>query len=82
MEFISFIRRNYYFPIRLNILFGNTSIFRHPIDNHKYYAAFYGMDDENKKTYPRISVAAKITKNNSLNDVLFAIAHELTHYYQ
>ena len=81
-DFIFFLRKKYYFPIRLNIVFCSEDSFKHHIDNHKYYAAFYGMDDENKKTYPRISVAAKITKNNSLNDVLFTIAHEITHYYQ
>ena len=40
------------------------------------------MDDEKRKVYPRISIAARVSKNNSLKDILFAIAHELTHYYQ
>ena len=52
LNFIFFIRRNYFFPIRLNIAFCNQEYFKHHIDNHKYYAAFYGMDDENRKTYP------------------------------
>ena len=82
VEFLLFIRKKYYFPIRLNIAFCNVDCFKHNIDNHKYYAAFYGMDDENRKTYPRISITAKITKSYCLNDVLFAIAHEITHYYQ
>ena len=82
LNFIFFIRRNYFFPIRLNITFCNQEYFKHHIDNHKYCAAFYGMDDEKKNTYPRMSVAAKITKSNPLDDVLFAIAHEFTHYYQ
>lgn len=81
-KFIVFLRKNFYFPIRLNILFSNTQFFRHHIDNHKYYGAFYSMDDEKRKVYPRISVASKVTKNNPLEDVLFILAHEITHYYQ
>ena len=82
MNFIFFVRKNYFFPIRLNIVFCNTTHFKHHLDNHKYYAAFYDMDDEKRKVYPRISIAARVSKNNSLKDILFAIAHELTHYYQ
>lgn len=81
-EFIKYLRRKYYFPIRLNITFSNSEYFNHILDNHKYYAAFYDMSDEKRKIYPIISVAAKITKNNSIDDVLFAIAHEITHYFQ
>ncbi len=76
------MRKNYYFPIRLNILFCDTRVFRHHIDNHPYYGAFYNMDDEKRKVYPKISIAARVAKNNSLEDVLFALAHEITHYYQ
>ena len=39
-------------------------------------------DDEKRKTYPRISIASKITESNSLEDVLCVLAHEITHYYQ
>ena len=81
-RFISFLRKNYYFPIRLNILFCDNRAFSHHIDNHIYYGAFYNMDDEKRKEYPKISIAARVTKNNSLEDVLFTLAHEITHYYQ
>lgn len=81
-KFINFLRKNYYFPIRLNILFCDTQVFRHHIDNHVYYGAFYSMDDEKRKIYPRISIASKVTKNNSLEDILFTLTHEITHYYQ
>lgn len=81
-SFIAFLRKYYYFPIRLNILFCNTEGFKHHIDNHTYYGAFYDMGDEKKRVYPRISIAANVTKNNSLQDVLFSLAHEITHYYQ
>ena len=81
-KFIRFLQRHYFFPIRLYILFCNTQVFRHHIDNHTYYGAFYSMDDEKRKTYPRISIASKITESNSLEDVLCVLAHEITHYYQ
>lgn len=81
-KFITFLRKGYYFPIRLNILFCDTQGFRHPNDNHMYYGAFYSMDDEKRRVYPRISIAAKVTKSNSLEDIFFSLAHEITHYYQ
>ena len=51
-RFITFLRKHYYFPIRLNILFCNTQGFKHHRDNHTYYGAFYSMDDENRKITP------------------------------
>ncbi len=81
-RFIVFLRKKYYFPIRLNILFCDTPFFTHHIDNHKYYGAFYSMDDEKRMIYPRISIAAKVTKTNSIDDVLFTLVHEITHYFQ
>ena len=81
-KFIIFLRKNYYFPIRLNILFCDTHSFKHYADNHTYFGAFYSADYQKRKVYPRISIAARVTKNNSLKDVLFTLAHEITHYYQ
>ena len=81
-KFITFLRKYYFFPIRLNVLFCNTQGFQHHIDNHIYYGAFYSMDDEKRRIYPRISIASKITESNSLEDVLCVLAHEITHYYQ
>ena len=81
-KFITFLRKHYFFPIRLNILFCNTQGFRHYIDNHIYYGAFYSMDDEKRRLYPKISIAAKITPSKSLEDILGTLAHEITHYYQ
>lgn len=81
-HFITFLRKYYYFPIRLNILFCNTKAFKHHIDHHTYYGAFYSMDNEKRMIYPRISIAAKVTDGNALYDILFSLAHEITHYYQ
>ena len=79
---ITFLRKHYFFPIRLNIIFCNTVAFRHHIDNHAYYGAFYSMDDQKRKMYPRISVASKTTAKNSLEDIFRVLSHEITHYYQ
>lgn len=81
-KFVAFLRKKYYFPIRLNVLFCDTEAFRHHIDNHTYYGAFYSMDDEKRKIYPRISIASKATEKNTLEDILYTLAHEITHYYQ
>ncbi len=81
-KFIAFLRKKYYFPIRLNVLFCDTEAFRHHIDNHTYYGAFYSMDDEKRKVYPRISIASKVTEKNTLENILYTLAHEITHYYQ
>lgn len=81
-SFVAFLRKLYYFPIRLNILFCNTQGFKNPLDNHTYYGAFYSMEDEKRKIYPRISIAANVSENNSLKDIFFTLAHEITHYYQ
>ncbi|MBE6580203.1 MAG: hypothetical protein E7650_01140 [Ruminococcaceae bacterium] len=80
-RFIKFIRANYYFPIRVNVTFDNKIHFINQTDGHKYYGVFYDGDAD-KKTYPQIYIAAKHTPKNSIEDILFNIAHELTHYYQ
>ena len=80
--FVAFLRKYYYFPIRVNILFCNTPTFKDPIDHHTYYGAFYSMDDEKRRIYPRISIAANVGNKLSLQDICFTLAHEITHYYQ
>ena len=81
-KFVQFLRKKYYFPIRLNITFCNTLGFKDCMDSHIYYGAFRDNEDEKRMVYPRISVAAKVSKNNTLEDIYFALAHEITHYYQ
>ena len=78
-KFISYIRKNYYFPIRLNVVFFDEAYFVNDIDGHKYYGVFYDGDDN---VYPKIHIAARLTERNPLEDILFSIAHEITHYYQ
>ncbi len=49
---------------------------------HRYHGAFYSMDDEKRRIYPRISIAANVGDKYSLQDIFFTLAHEITHYYQ
>ena len=81
VQFIKFIRSNYYFPIQVKIYFRDMPHFVNQADGHRYYGVFYDGDAD-KKTYPRIDIAGKQTQNNTIEDILFSIAHELTHYYQ
>ena len=81
-KFVQFLRKKYYFPIRLNITFCNTLGFKDLNDGHIYYGAFRDNEDEKRMVYPRISVAAKVSENNTLEDIYFTLAHEITHYYQ
>jgi hypothetical protein len=78
-KFISYVRKNYYFPIRLNVVFFDEAYFVNDIDGHKYYGVFYDGYDN---VYPKIHIAARLTERNPLEDILFSIAHEITHYYQ
>lgn len=75
-DFISFIRNRYYIPIRLNIYFSNRNYYIYKEDKHKFYAVFFG---ENNKEYPSIYIASK---GNVIDDIIFSLAHEITHYYQ
>ena len=80
-DFLSFLRKSYVFPIRLYVELKDKASFTDPSDGHKYYGIFFGGDPEQRQ-YPKIRVAAGIAEKNPLEDVLFALAHELTHYYQ
>lgn len=75
-DFISFVRKRYYIPIRINIYFSNRNYYIHKEDKHKFYAVFFGENDEK---YPSIYIASK---GNVIDDIIFALAHEITHYYQ
>ena len=80
-EFVKFIRRNYYFPIRLNVEFFDKTFFLHQADGHKFYGIFYD-GDSSKNIYPKICIASRLTERNLIEDVMFSVAHEITHYYQ
>lgn len=82
-KFVRYLRKKYYFPIRVNIKLCNVIKFKNLEDGHFYYGIFYdGENNIKRKIYPRMAVASKIDDSNLIEDVLFTLVHELTHYYQ
>lgn len=83
--FVSWLRKNYFFPIRCKIKIKGCSYFLADSENDKYsYGDFYY--DKDDKEYPEIWIAAGRNRRENLEKrkrrVLFMIAHELTHYFQ
>lgn len=83
-ELIAYLRKRYFFPVRINIAVTNHRGYASPEDGHKYYGIFYHNVDvcPKRKIYPRIAVAGAIWKHLTIEDVLFTLLHELTHYFQ
>ena len=85
-DLIVFLRRRYYFPVRCNINITNHTIYRSETDGHRYYGAFYDNEDlgEKRRFYPEIDVAGGIRSHTAtgIEEILFIILHELSHYYQ
>lgn len=81
---IRYLRKEYYFPVRCNILITDNKCYRSAVDGHRYYGIFYDNEDlyKNRNIYPQIAVAAQIYKHLTISDVMFTLLHELTHYYQ
>lgn len=87
-DFCRWLRRNYFFPIRCNIIIKNCSYFEGDKDiagDKDSYADFY-YDSGEKEDYPEIWIAAGRSKGENAEKrkkrLLFLIAHELTHYFQ
>lgn len=80
--FCNYLRRNYFFPIRVYLCFVGQRKFKDPIDGHLYYGIFYSNNNERHKRYPKIFIAAKTYDKDDRYNLLFTIAHELSHYYQ
>lgn len=87
-EFAQFLRRNYFFPIRINVYIKNAEHIQ-AMDGDLVYGTFWFVDDD-YTIEPHIRVAAgdypkrslAWDKDTALNVILFTIAHELTHYFQ
>ena len=83
--FLSWLRENYFFPIRCTIKLKHCPYFSREGENDKdSYGDFYY--DKNDKKYPEIWIAAgrirRETLENRKKRILFLISHELTHYFQ
>ncbi len=83
-ELISYLRKHYYFPVRCNISITNHQRYHSRTDGHIYYGVFYDNVDvcPKRKIYPQIFIAGQLWKHKEIDDVIFAILHELTHYFQ
>ena len=82
LKFCNWLRKNYWFPIRIRLDFIPQKKFRDPQDGHYYYGIFYSNKESRRKIYPRIFIATQIKNQSERNNVFFTVAHELTHYYQ
>lgn len=87
-EFAVFLRREYFFPIRIVVYIKNKSKIT-AMDGDKVYGTFWSIEDD-YTVEPYIHVAAgdynelcaKWGKESALTAILLTMAHELTHYFQ
>lgn len=88
IDFVNFLRKLYFFPIKCNIYFSNQTKFRSVRPKKYCYGIFFPNQELKKKTFPSIYVPSKFIdrKNETLEEyiysVLFTIVHEITHYFQ
>ncbi len=80
--FCDWLRKKFWFPIRVYLLFVHTKKFKDPDDGHLYYGIFYSNDESKRKVYPRICIAAEFDSEEEKEETFLSVAHELTHYYQ
>ena len=45
LSFVNYIKKNYFFPIRMNVRLCNKLKFKHPDDGHVYYAVFFDNEE-------------------------------------
>ena len=81
---IAFLRKRFFFPVRCNIYLTNHKRYSSQTDGHLFYGIFYDNEKvcEKKYIYPQIFVAADLHRHLTVEDVMFTLLHELTHYYQ
>lgn len=80
-EFLTFIRKKYFFPIRINLFFCNTKNFLSYDRQHKVKGIFFKGDDETKKS-PSAYIPCQITSNWNIIDIYSTIIRLLTYYFQ
>ena len=87
-EFVSFLRREYYFPLRVNVYV--RSLYRiKAMDGDMCCGIFWCMpDDYTINPYIRIAtgdyedMCANRGEEFAIYNILHSLAHELTHYFQ
>lgn len=86
-EFISWLRSNYEFPMRIRIYVKDKNQIRAQ-DGSMVYGTCFLPYDRNEEPYIRIAAgdyqkqAQKHGVDNALAGILLTIAHELSHYFQ
>lgn len=87
IEFCKWLRKQYYFPIRVPIYF-KVSEYIISKSGEKFSAIFFEPFDRNNEPYIRIATGdfkktkQKTCQDDALAGILCSISHELTHYYQ
>ena len=76
-NFVRYLRKEFYFPIRCNVYFCNQEKFRSSKGGY-CYGLFYSNKECNRRIYPQIYIPA----NLALHEVYNSLCHELTHYFQ
>lgn len=76
--FIAWLKKNYYFPIRCNVVMKNEKQFHSSKGDYYCQGIFFAPEDLSHAKLPRIYVAS----DTEFEYVVFTVAHELTHYYQ
>ena len=72
-SFADWLRRKYFFPIRVYVCLVPQKAFYHPDDGHIYYGVFYSGEAGKRKIYPRICIAARADDDQF---TLHALFHE------
>ena len=86
-EFLLWLRKKYYFPIRVPIYIKATPKIK-SLDGNIAFATFFAPYDHNVEPYIRVAAGDYCNerknkgKDNALAGILYSIAHELTHYFQ
>lgn len=87
LEFARWLRREYYFPVRVPIYVRNIDRLKCR-DGDWAYGTFFGPDDLTQEPYIRIAVGGYEDleqawgQESALTAILKTISHELTHYFQ
>lgn len=86
-QFISWLRTEYYFPMRV-IVYVKASESIRAKDGEEVCGTFFGPFDPLLEPYIRVATGdyqknlLKYGRDNALAGILCTIAHELTHYFQ
>lgn len=87
IRFVSWLRTEYEFPIRVCIYFKSLKVIT-SLSGESVSASFLGPFDISQEPYIRIAVGdynellEDVGRDNALAAILHSIAHELSHYFQ